>query len=159
QATTKTTGASCILSLILRIAQHVRHMTNGTRSDRARCDRFFAASYRKCAPSRFHLCFRHAMDRRHTDKLTVDNGNDTDLRIAQFLSWLADSFEHWLDVSRRTRNNAQHVRGCFLLFQRFRQLVRTLLLRLEQPRILDSDHRLIGESLRQLNLLVGERTY
>jgi tetratricopeptide (TPR) repeat protein len=55
-------------------------MTNATSSDRARRDRFIGASHRKYAPSRFHLRFRHAVDRGHTDKFIVDNGNNTDLR-------------------------------------------------------------------------------
>jgi hypothetical protein len=34
-----------------------------------------------------------------------------------------------------------------------------MLLRLEQPRVLDGDHRLIGEGLDQLDLLLDERPY
>jgi hypothetical protein len=34
---------------------------------------------------------------------------------------------------------------------------RALLLGFEQPHVLDGDHRLVGESLQQLNVLVGER--
>ena len=135
--------------LILRIAQHVCNMTNATSSDRARRDRLIGASHRKCAPSRFDPSFRHAMDRGQTDKFAVDNGNDTDLRITQFLSSLANSFEHRLNVGRRTGNDAQHVGGCRLLLQRFSEFVCALLLRLEQPRVLDGDHRLIGESCQQ----------
>ena len=41
----------------------------------------------------------------------------------------------------------------------FGKLARALLLRLEQPRVLDGDHRLIGEGLDQLDLLLGERPY
>jgi hypothetical protein len=29
----------------------------------------------------------------------------------------------------------------------------------DQPRVLNSDHRLVGKSLRQFDLLVGERVY
>ena len=77
-------------------------MTNVTSSDRARRDRFIGASHRKYAPSRLHPSFRHAMDRGHSDTFTVDNGNDTDLRITQFLSSLAYSFEDRLNVGWRT---------------------------------------------------------
>ena len=38
----------------------------------------------------------------------------------------------------------------------FGQLPRALLLRLEQPHVLDGDHRLVGEGLDQLDLLVGK---
>src|SRR5215472_9444746 len=44
----------------------------------------------------------------------------------------------------------QHLGGRRLLLQRFSQLV-------QQPGIFDSDNRLRGEVLHQLNLLVGER--
>jgi hypothetical protein len=64
-------------------------MTNATSSDRARRDRLVGASLRKCAPNRFHPSFGHAMDRGQTDKFAVDKGNETDVRITQFLSSLA----------------------------------------------------------------------
>ena len=67
QAATETTNPGSILLLILRIAKHVRDMTNTTSSDRSRRDRLVGASHRKCAPSRFHPSFRHAMDRRKTN--------------------------------------------------------------------------------------------
>jgi hypothetical protein len=43
------------------------------------------------------------------------------------------------------------------LLQRFRQVPRACLHLVEQPRILDCDHRLVGEVLHQLDLLAGER--
>src|SRR5215510_15787692 len=58
--------------------------------------------------------------------------------------------KYWLQLARRTGDDAQHI-GCrSLLLQRFAQLV-------EQARILDRDHRLRREVLSQLDLLVGER--
>ena len=39
----------------------------------------------------------------------------------------------------------------------FRQLFRARLHLLEQPHVLDRDHRLVGESLNELDLLIGER--
>ena len=53
----------------------------------------------------------------------------------------------------------EHLRGGRLLLQRFGKLARALLLRLEQPRVLDGDHRLVSEGLDQLDLLLGERPY
>ena len=61
-------------------------------------DRFIGASDRECTPSRLDLRLRHAMDRGQTDKFAVDNGHGTELRIAQFPSSLANSFEHRLNV-------------------------------------------------------------
>ena len=57
--------------------------------------------------------------------------------------------EHGLQLAWRTGNNAQHLRCGGLLLQRLAQFV-------EQPRVLDSDHRLGGEILHQRGLLVGE---
>jgi hypothetical protein len=110
QATAKTSNPSSILRLIFRIAQHVRNMTNATSSDRARRDRLTGASLRKCAPSRFHPSFRHAMGRGQTDKFAVDKGNATNLRIAQFLSSLTNNFEHRLNSVgelEMTRNTSE----------------------------------------------------
>ena len=42
------------------------------------------------------------------------------------------------------------------MLQRLRQLVRARLDLVEQPHVLDRDHRLVGESADQLDLLVGE---
>ena len=41
---------------------------------------------------------------------------------------------------------------------RLRQLARPRLQFLEQPHVLDGDHRLVGEGFEQRDLLVGERT-
>src|SRR5262249_25437099 len=46
-------------------------------------------------------------------------------------------------------DNLQHVGGCGLLLQRFAQLV-------EQPRVLDRNHRLVGEGGGEFDLPVGE---
>ena len=72
---------------------------------------------------------------------------------------LQHGFEHRLKIAGRAADNLEHLRGRRLLLQRFGELARALLLRLEQPRVLDGDHRLIGEGLDQLDLLLGERPY
>src|SRR5262245_9834168 len=43
------------------------------------------------------------------------------------------------------------------MFQSLREVARARLHLVEQPHVLDSDHRLVGESLDQLNLLLSER--
>jgi hypothetical protein len=57
--------------------------------------------------------------------------------------------EHWRQLAGGARNDAEYVGGGGLLLERFAQLV-------EQPRILDSDDRLGGEILDQLDLLAAE---
>ena len=61
-----------------------------------------------------------------------------------------DGIEHRLHVGRRTRDHLQDVGGRGLPLQRLLGLV-------EQPRVLDGDHGLVGEGLQQLNVMVGER--
>ena len=55
------------------------------------------------------------------------------------------------------RDDLQHLRGRGLLLQRLGKLARARLHLVEQPHILDRDHRLVGEGRDQLDLLVGER--
>ena len=64
------------------------------------------------------------------------------------VSPLGDRVEHRLHVGRATADHVQHL-GCRgLLLQRLLGLV-------EQPHVLDRDHRLVGEGLQQLDLLVA----
>src|SRR5262249_46502096 len=60
--------------------------------------------------------------------------------------------ENRFKLAGRCAYDAQYLRSCRLLLQRFRQFARALLLRLEQPHILDGDHRLVGEGSEQLDL-------
>ena len=59
--------------------------------------------------------------------------------------------EHRLQIERRTADNFKHVGGRGLLFQRLLRLV-------EQPCVLDRDHRLVGEGAQKLDLPLGERS-
>ena len=53
----------------------------------------------------------------------------------------------------------QHLRGRGLLLQRLAQIARARLHLVEQPHVLDRDHRLVGEGRDQLDLLsVNGRT-
>ena len=56
------------------------------------------------------------------------------------------------DVIGRTGDDLQDFRGRGLPLQRLPGLV-------EQPRVLDCDHRLVGEGRQQIDLLVIERTH
>ena len=49
--------------------------------------------------------------------------------------------------------------GSGLLLQRFGELAGALTQLVEQPRVLDGDHRLVGEGLHQRDLLVGEGSH
>ena len=67
------------------------------------------------------------------------------------------ALEHRLEGRRRTADDLQHLGGGGLLLQRLGQLARARLHLVEQPHVLDRDHRLVGEGLDQLDLLIGER--
>ena len=65
-----------------------------------------------------------------------------------------DGVEHRLHVRRRAADDAEHLGRRRLLLQRFaRDRVARLLL-VNKPRVLDRDHRLIGEGFEQLDLSV-----
>ena len=56
-------------------------------------------------------------------------------------------------------DDLQHLRGRGLLLQRLGKIARARLHLVEQPHVLDRDHRLVGEGRDQLDLLVGERPH
>ena len=65
--------------------------------------------------------------------------------------------KHRLQVEGRAADDLEHVARRRLLLERFGQLAGARLHLLEQPHVLDGDHRLVGEGLHQLDLLVAER--
>ena len=73
---------------------------------------------------------------------------------------IVDEVERILDlmnVERRAADHLQHVGGRGLLLQRFSEVIGLRPDLVEQPRVLDRDHRLIGKRRDQLDLLPGER--
>src|SRR5262245_40553720 len=70
---------------------------------------------------------------------------------------LQHGLEYGLELARRTRDDAQHLRGRRLLLQRLGQFTSAGLHLVEQPHVLNRDHRLIGEGLDKRDLLVIER--
>ena len=70
-------------------------------------------------------------------------------RLAQPCGVLDQRVEHRLELEGGAADRLQHLGGGGLLLQRFLRLV-------EQPRVLDRDHRLIGEGAQQAELLVVE---
>src|SRR5262249_5152352 len=64
-----------------------------------------------------------------------------------------------LEVERCPADGLEHLGRGSLLPPRFAQLLRARLPLVEQPPIPDRDHRLVGEGLDQLDLLVGKRPH
>ena len=78
------------------------------------------------------------------------------LRVAQAHGGRDEAFEHCLEIERRTTDRLEHVGGRCLLLQRRLEIARARLHFVKQARVLDCDHRLIGEGLEQLHLMSGE---
>ena len=68
-----------------------------------------------------------------------------------------EGIEHRLQIEGRPADDVEHVRGRGLLLERLGQLRSPRLDLVEQPHVLDRDHRLVGEGGDELDLLVGER--
>ncbi len=70
-----------------------------------------------------------------------------------------DGLEHRCQIARRTADDAQDFGSRGLLLQRLAELARARLHFIEQPHVLDGNHRLVGEGGDQFDLLVGERPH
>ena len=82
----------------------------------------------------------------------TSTATDTDLIAlgGQLEGLLREYMDAWLEWAPRMRAaDLEYVGGGCLLLQRFAQLV-------EQPRVLDGDHGLIGKGLEQSNLSLRE---
>src|SRR5688572_16397276 len=82
--------------------------------------------------------------------LTVDKNDIRDLGAADARGALGHRVQDRLHVRGRARNNAQDLADRHLLLERLLGLV-------EQTRVLDCDHRLVGERLDERDLLVVKR--
>src|SRR5262249_2312837 len=71
---------------------------------------------------------------------------------------LNDGVEDRLNIGGRAANDTEHLGRCSLMFQGFTQFCIALLQFLEQPHVLDGDHRLVGKGLQKSDLLGSERT-
>ena len=99
------------------------------------------------------------MRRNEVQGVAVPTIDISKLGVADADGVLQHGCKHRLKIAGRAADDLEHLRRRRLLLQRFGKLARALLLRLEQPRVLDRDHRLVGEGLDQLDLLLSERPY
>jgi hypothetical protein len=72
---------------------------------------------------------------------------------------LDDNVQHRLKSVRRAADHLQHIRCRGLELQGFREIAGFGLHFLEQADIANGDYRLIGEGLKQFDLLVAERMH
>ena len=94
---------------------------------------------------------RHAqtVPRNHLNDVPAKSIHTTHPRTAQPHGALDNYVEHRLHIRGRTGDNLQNVGRRCLPLQRLLCLV-------EEPHILDGDHRLVGEGLEQLDVMIGE---
>src|SRR5271166_5409083 len=69
---------------------------------------------------------------------------------------LHDGVEYRLGIIERVADDAENFGGRCLLLQRFGKLASARLHIVEQPRVLDRDHRLVSKRRHQLDLLVSK---
>src|SRR6516162_1990469 len=67
-----------------------------------------------------------------------------------------EGIQHRLQIEGRAADDFQHLRRGGLLFKRLAEFARALLLRLEQPNVLDRNCRLIGKGRQQRDVLLLE---
>jgi hypothetical protein len=79
--------------------------------------------------------------------------------IEKPLDTVDNAFKYRRGVGHRATDHLQHFGSCRLLLQRLGEFPRALLLRLEQPRVLNGDHRLVGEGGDQFYLLFVKWTH
>src|SRR5262249_59445987 len=72
---------------------------------------------------------------------------------------LNEGVEHGLQIESRAADHLEHVGRGGLLLQRFAQFLGTRAHLVEQPGVLDRDHRLVGEGPHEADLGSGEWFY
>ena len=90
------------------------------------------------------------MVRRQSEHVSFGKSDRSIIRVAHTRSVLRNRIQHRLNIRRRAGDDAQDFTRRGLLLQRFLEL-------LEQPHVLDGNHRLIGEGLDEIDLPVRER--
>src|SRR3954464_7304634 len=90
--------------------------------------------------------------------VTLLSRNRRHVRFAKPRRRFDQSIEHCLQIERRAADDLEDVGGGGLLLKGLRKIARARLYLIEQPHILDRDHRLIGEGPDKLDVVGGERS-
>ncbi len=132
---------------VLAVGQRVLDVDDRSRQDRARGRRAgcpAAAASVTCpgAPGALPAC---SCTGREVHQLAVEPEDGAQQSVAQPHGASHDRIEDRLDVRRRLADHAQDLARRGLLLQRLAEIAVARLQLLEQPRVLDRDHRLVGE--------------
>ena len=68
--------------------------------------------------------------------------------VAEPSGRFGECVEHWLQIEGRTADDLQHVARCGLVFERFLKVGGAVAQLVQQPRVLDRDHRLCSKALQ-----------
>src|SRR6266481_7341213 len=113
-------------------------------------------SNERLSPPLLHEGRRRSACGNNAERVSFTQRHNTELGSAKLYRVRQYSFKHWLKFAGRARDGPQNLAGRRLLLQRLGQIARARLHLLEEPHVLDRDHRLVGEGGEQLYLLVGE---
>ena len=102
-------------------------------------------------------CGRRAGRRDETESVAFAQPQVAEPGTADAHRILQHGLEHGLKLAGRRADDLQHLGGRRLLLQRLAEIVGALAQLVEQPRVLDGDDGLAGESLQHCDLFVGER--
>src|SRR5262245_60733703 len=95
----------------------------------------------------------------HVIKLAATLEDDPIFGFADPHGGLDKGVQHGLKVKCRSTDDFEHIRSRSLLLEGFSQLIGTHPYLLEQPYVLNGNHRLIRKGLEQFELLVAERAH
>src|SRR5437867_6345557 len=102
---------------------------------------------------------RAAVVSREAEDLAIEPPNESLRGGAEPCRVLNQRLQDRVKIEGRTANHLEDFARRRLLVQRLREVRVPRLQLLEQPHVLDSDDRLVGEGLQELRLPTGERTY
>src|SRR5262245_53314921 len=85
--------------------------------------------------------------------------NECEVRLAKPLRRFNQRIEHCLQIEGRAADDLEHVGSRGLLLEGFGEIAGARLDLVEQPHVLDRDHRLVSEGADQLDLFLRERSY
>ena len=141
---------------VFRIGEHVWYVHDGARKRRtsragARCD------WRRIGLDIALELKRISPLQRHAQTIPVAQQDHPLRRVAQLPHGIDERLEDGVEIERRAADDLEHVRRRRLLREQFLEVARASLHLVEQPRVLDRDHRLIGEGFEQGHVVGIER--
>src|SRR5262249_1371962 len=138
---------------------HIRDLGNGAAQYRTAASCVLARRPREHALKGFQPFSAQAVAAGEMKEVAVKAHYKGELAAAQPHRALGNHVDHRLDISWSATDTFEHLAGRGPVFKSLRQLLRPSLHLVEQPRVLDRDHRLVGEGCSELDLFLGECPY